>query len=288
MLPITFDNDPHIRISSLGFGIFALAMLLAGFCATILACVVVRDRAFQATEIFRQALISCILGFLTVFYNYMISSSFVWNIPAILTATAAGAGAITYATLLIRTVRRRTSPVSLASRSLAPSISISRHGSSPALEEPSRYQSPQYYQNYIRNMFPSAAYEPSVTPSTNEQAITEEEMQRQQMLMLLLKQDQTPDPGTSSSTFRIEWQSQEQDNDTPVNNGYIAQGSNTTNSASSYSQSQYGSVPSSVSMRVPGGLAPWDGVWRGVAQRPSYHGRSGSREERRREIELGA
>ncbi|QIW96332.1 hypothetical protein AMS68_001850 [Peltaster fructicola] len=289
MLSITYDQDPNIRISSLGLGIFALAILLAGICATVLVCVVIRDLSFRTTEVFRPALASCAIGFLTVFYNFMISSSYVWNIRAILIAAVAGVGALIYAFLLFRS-SRISSAASVRSRSIAPSIAIGEHhDASPSADDQSRYQSPQYYQNYIKNMFPTASTTYDPTQSANARpTITEDEMQRQQMLMLLLKQDQSASAESSSGTFKIEWQGQEQEQDTPVHPYFRPPANGTMNSASTYMGSQHGSMRSAVSMHLPAGSMPsWDGVWRGVASQPSLQGRAVTREDRRREIELG-
>ena len=154
--------------------------------------------------------------------------------------------------------------------------SANREASAP------RWQDPIYYENYIRNMFPSSAHAPSQNPGYNPNSITEEEMQRQQMLMLLLHKDQAPTPDTSQSTFRIEWQGQDHDDGAPVG-GYYAPHPNSASTLSSYPLTGISRQWTNQELR------PWDGVWREPTSAMSM-GRPRSqelREERRRQIEMG-
>lgn len=160
-------------------------------------------------------------------------------------------------------------------------------------------QDPVFYENFVRNMYPSSipaqpspgggSWDPHTSTS-----ISEDEMQRQQMLMLLFKTEQPPTPDPSQSTFHIDWQGQEQDEaNMPPRNGYYA-----PQSAASQSSAYPQTALSTTNYWNRQDLRPWDGIWRGDAQRGRRLGsqnhaeyqRPLSREERDRrrdEIEMG-
>ncbi|KAK4542688.1 hypothetical protein LTR36_006260 [Oleoguttula mirabilis] len=288
MLPATFDNDPLLRVSKSVVGIFAVALLTAGFSFTALLCFAVRNPLFQADAIFLPSLTSCALGLLTVFYDFLISSRYIWNTPALLLTIAASLSTIVYGALLIYTLRK---------------IGVVKAGA-PGINVPMRpvsmsstggtWQDSGYYENYVRNMYPASAHQPQPM-GYDPNAITEEEMQRQQMLMLLLQKEQPPTPDPSQSTFRIDWQGQEQD-DAPPHGYYAPQTAYPPQSA--YPQTAY-TPQTGISRQWTAELPPWDRVWRGP-QPPPARGRVSSsveqwqratsgerREERRREIEMG-
>ena len=276
MLPRTFENDPLIRFSKAAIGIFAIAILTAGFCVSGLLAFAVRSPLFQADAIFLPSLTSCIVGVLTICYNFIISPRFYWNTPALLTVLAAALSTLSYAGLLFYT-RRKIS----ALRSRGPSILRERSESGSMEASASRWQDPIYYENYVRNMFPASAHPSMQTTGYDPNSITEEEMQRQQMLMLLLHQPQASTPNASQSTFRIDWQGQDQD-DLPPTHGYYAPHSASTASSA---------YPSTGTSRqwTNQQLRPWDGVWRDPVPAPSRVRATSQelREERRREIEMG-
>ncbi|KAK0963832.1 hypothetical protein LTS01_019111 [Friedmanniomyces endolithicus] len=213
MLPVTFDNNAQLRISPAALGIFAVALLTAGFSFTALLCFAVRNPLFQADAVFLPCLTSCVIGLLTVFYDFLISSRYEWNVSALLLTIAASVTTIVYGALLVYTHRR----IGLIK---ARGSSMPLHPQRPDSLSPSNpWQEPTYYENYNRNMFPTSIRETqSMVYDPNQ--ITEEEMQRQQMLMLLMHREQAPTPDPSQSTFHIDWQQgQEQDDSaaTPMN-----------------------------------------------------------------------
>ncbi|KAH9821999.1 hypothetical protein Tdes44962_MAKER04896 [Teratosphaeria destructans] len=293
MLPATFDTSEGLKVNASVIGIFAVALLTAGFSLTALVCFAVRSPFFQADSIFLPALISSVLGLLTVLYNFLISSKYKWNTPALLVTVAAALSSIIYAVLLVFT-RRRGSDASARGASVALGAQAQGMGLRHAHSISSgagTWQDSTYYENYNQNMFPAAAREPQPT-GYDPNHITEEEMQRQQMLMLLLQKDQHPSPDPSASTFRIDWQGRDEDEGPPPN-GYYAPGSSASQTpASAYPPTAYLSQPG-LTRQWAEQLRPWDGVWRGVARSGSAAAqsqRNGSREqreERRREIELG-
>ena len=291
MLPATFDSEAHLRVSKLVVGIFAVAILTAGFCLTILLTFAARNPIFQADSIYLPALTSCAFGLLTIFYNFLIKSSSVWNTPALLSIVAASVSTIAYAGLLIWTYRQISSVKARGPPILPPQPEeLSRDTS----HTHSRWQDPAYYDNYIQNMFPASAH-PQQPTAYNPNSISEEEMQRQQMLMLLLHRDQGPSPDATQSTFHIDWQSQDQDESAPQRGYYAPHSASTASSA-------YPLTAVSAQWPPPQQLRPWDGVWRspapvispdherGRGQSEQWRSRERSqelREERRREIEMG-
>jgi len=283
MLPSTFDNNAMLRVSETVIGIFAVALLTAGFSLTALLSFAVRNLLFQADSIFLPSLAACAIGLLTIFYDFLISTRYVWNTPAFLAIVAASISTIIYAALLVYT-HRKIGIIKARGPAVPPAPPRpSSIGSSARL-----WQDPAYYDNYIRNMFPASAREPQPM-GCDPNKITEEEMQRQQMLMLLLQRDQTSTPDPSQSTFRIDWQGQEPD-ESPAHS-YYAPGQ--TQHSSAYPQTAY-PPQSTLSRQGTGAFTPWDGVWRGPATRqwkPSSNDSEDAssrerREERRREIEM--
>ena len=295
MLPATFDSDAKLRVSKLGIGIFAVAILTAGFCLTILLTFAVRNHIFQADSVYLPALTSCALGLLTILYDFVISPRYVWNTPALLSIVAASVSTIAYAGLLIWTHRKINSI-----RVRGPPILSQQQPEELSREtshSQSRWQDPAYYENYIQNMFPASARPQQQAAGYNPTSITEEEMQRQQMLMLLLHRDQGPSPDATQSTFHIDWQGQDPD-ELPPAGGYYAPHPHSASTASS----AYPLTAVSANWPSPQQLRPWDGVWRsptplsvsapnrGRGPGEQYNSRNQSqewREERRREIEMG-
>ncbi|KAK0322482.1 hypothetical protein LTR82_006441 [Friedmanniomyces endolithicus] len=303
MLPVTFDNNAQLRISPAALGIFAVALLTAGFSFTALLCFAVRNPLFQADAVFLPCLTSCVIGLLTVFYDFLISSRYEWNVAALLLTIAASVTTIIYGALLVYTHRRIGIIKSRGS-------SMPLHPQRPDSLSPSNpWQEPTYYENYNRNMFPTSIRETHPMVYDPNQ-ITEDEMQRQQMLMLLMHREQAPTPDPSQSTFHIDWQQgQEQDDSsaaTPTHGWYAPQ----PQTAQPLSGIPFSAVPetaftagppssSGISRQWTGDLRPWDGVWRGLPGSGGGSGsgrvsssirqwdHAGSREERRREIERG-
>lgn len=299
MLPATFDNDPSsLRVSQSVLGIFAVALLTAGFSFTALLCFAVRNPLFQADAIFLPSLTSCMLGLLTVFYDFLISSRYIWKTPALLLTIAASLSTIVYGALLIYTHRKiiNLKPPNTDVTVFGVTVQMPPRPSSLS-SGTGLWQDPSYYDNYVRNMYPTSSHQQQPM-GYDPNAISEEEMQRQQMLMLLLHRDQPATPDPSASTYNIEWQGQDPDDVVPPN-GYYAPQSAFSPSAvpqSAYTSTTY--TPQTGISRVgTNDLRPWDGVWRGIAQRGRTNTSSTlpmvrdtsreQREERRREIEQG-
>lgn len=277
MLPSTFDSDAQLRISKAALGIFGVALLTAGFSLTALMWFACRSWIFQADCVFLPSMTACIIGLLTVFYSFIISSRYVWNVASLLTAVGAALFTVIYAVLLFLTHRNISSvkrspnsdPVSLLRR---PSITVADDpGLSPGPSP--HWHEPTYYSNHVANMYPAArplSQQPAQPPL---EELTEEDLMRQQMLMLLQKQPEspiTPEP-TINSFNRIDFALSPEDDQPrePPAYGYYAP------SAAPSSQQRL--------QQRPPQLQPWDGVWRVEERRPSDMAR---REQRRREIEM--
>lgn len=301
MLPATFDNDNQLRVSQAAIGIVAVASLTAGFSLTGLLCFAVRNPTFQAESVFLPALSSCAIGLLTVLYDFLISQRYSWNTAALLVTIAGALSTVVYGVLLIWTHRRIAAlrPPTANFPAQTPLGRASSINSSSAL-----WQDPGYYENYVRNMYPTSAH-PANSPQQplsggyDPASITEEEMQRQQMLMLLLHKPPSPPVGSvsNSHTYNIDWQGREEDDLAAAPpHGFYAPGQ-----PSPAPSSEYTPRPEMV-RQLTHDLRPWDGVWRGPGPPPASAAtvrhprqrtstdprtRAGSREERRREIELG-
>lgn len=279
MLPITFNTEPTLKVSTVATGIFGLAVLIAGLGTSAITCLMVRNHVYQTNMVFLPALVSCTVGFLNIFYDFLISQQYTWGLLAALSTAAAALGMFVYAALLLWTYRKIH-----VLQTTHPSLLAQPETAGQSLDEVPRWQSQSYYQNYTRNMYPSS-YEPTPVPFEEVPVITEEEKQRQQMLMLLLSHEENSDAPSSSGTFKIDWQSNDQDAITP-------HPSNKARAPDSALPRPGFLTPatamSRLSRQFPGELRPWDGVWRGVAQQPARHERALSREDRRREIEMGA
>jgi hypothetical protein len=142
-----------------------------------------------------------------------------------------------------------------------------------------------YYSNFVQNMYPTAAHSPPPPP---EAAITEDDRVNQQMALLLVKSDPRPSPDVNSDTFRI---------DLPEDTEQIERHARSQELVGTpgpahqgWSRNRADSRPDSL-----GEQQAWERLQeRGrTTDRPtssdqrSTHSRGLSREERRREIELG-
>lgn len=305
MLPVTFERDPVLRVAEAALGIFALALLTAGFSFTALLCYAVRNPLFRADNVFLPAFTSCALGLLTVFYNFLVFERYYWNTPALLVTVGAAVSTTVYGGLLIWAQRRVGIEKTRIQCLPVPMMQMGTTTRNSAGAETSHRpfaQEQTYYSNYNQNMFPSAYSRageglPQQPPPPlhtgggyDPNCITEEEMQRQQMLMLLLTREEqpaSPHPTTTSSTYQIDWQEEDAITATTPTGGWFAPPppmTATHTPSSSYSQSAKpfsASAQSNSSPITAQDLRPWDGVWREV-RRPASQD---LREARRREIE---
>jgi hypothetical protein len=321
MLPATYVDDNTLRVNQTAIGIFGIAILTGGFSFSALLTFTIRNPLFQAEAIHQPCALASGVGLLTVFYNFIISSSYQWKTSTLLLAIAAGVATIVYTGLLLLSLRRishirsrapqaiSTLPLNMGSpgrTSFASPATTYEPSTLAPSERTSSYQHPGYYENYIRNMYPTSARAPEPTSAElghDPESISEEEMQRQQMLMLLLANEPSAHQ-QQQSTFHIDWQGE--GDDTPAHGYYapgVATGSSTatgTGTGASWPSPPPQLEESTARRWTRGALRPWDGVWRGVAKREEQQQQqqqqeqqrhqqqtASGREERRREIEMG-
>jgi hypothetical protein len=147
------------------------------------------------------------------------------------------------------------------------------------------YNEPGYYSNFVQNMYPAAARSPSAPP---EAPLSDEDRINQQMALLLMKQDQGTSPDASSATFRIDLPEDHEERDRLANSQELV--GTPPVSHSDWNNARAQNRPDSL-----GEIQAWERLQdRGrPANRPasidarSNHSRAMSREERRREIEMG-
>lgn len=318
ILPATFEDSAELKVSAAGLGIFGVALLTAGFALTGLLAFAVPNPLFQADAVLLPALTFCAIGLLTILYNFLVFTRYVWRTPALLLTLAGAIGTAVYFVLFIVTQRRLRAiknpraPSSGLGMGLTPLVpaaestaTVTRNSESSTL-----YQDAAYYDNYVRNMFPASIRPPGHqgaggpnNPGYDPNSITEEEMQRQQMLMLLLRQQDPPAPDRSQSTFRIDWQGREDDDDAPPQSYYAPTSATSvtrTPDTAYHPNSRFPTGPSpALVRRFTSELQPWDGVWRTPARidtnlappsqrnAPLRADSQASREARRAEIERG-
>ena len=285
ILPSTFDSDAKLRVSTSAVGIFGVALLTMGFSLSGLVCFACKDCVFRADRVFVPCLYSSLLGVLTVFYSFIVSSRHVWNVAALLVTVGSAVASIVYAALLVFTYRN----VALA-RQRTGGVELMRQASS--VSPGSTYHDPSYFANHQANMYPAAR------PRVQEQRIAPEELGeddllRQQMLMLLINKPNTPSGTTSAadSFNHIDFTPLDEPDPTPLlasgadaYQGYSAPGGPGT---VSYSISHSLTQSASSSSWQGRTLQPWDGIWRGDGIPPTRPDATMRREERRREIEQG-
>jgi hypothetical protein len=336
MLPATYIDTNTLRVNQTAIGIFGISILTGGYCFSALLTFTIRNPLFQAEAIHQPCALASGIGLLTIFYNFIVSSSYAWKTPTLLLAIASGLSTIIYTALFLLSHRRishirsrapqqihvssSTHPLTAASPArtsfASPATTYEPSTLAPS-ERTSSYQPPGFYENYIRNMYPTSTRSPD--PPAGEldydpASISEDEMQRQQMLMLLLANDSPPggpaqQQRQQASTYHLDWQAES--DDSPAH-GYYAPGVGTGSSEGTGTGTESGTggswpsvppqpEPSTARRFARGALRPWDGVWRGVTRREEQHRLQMEqqqqqqqlqqpvigREERRREIEMG-
>lgn len=213
------------------------------------------------------ALTSSAIGLLTIAYNFLATTAYDWGTAAISGTVISTLSTFLYGMLLLWTHRRI--------------VKLREQGS----DRSNLYNEPRYYNNFVRNMYPAATRSPSAPP---EIPLSDEDRINQQMALLLMKQDNGTSPDASSATFRIDLPEDHEERERILNSQELVGTPPVTHTDWNRARSQ--SRPDSL-----GETQAWE-RWqdRGRAtNRPasigarSDHSRAMSREERRREIELG-
>jgi len=262
ILPGLYAKDAQLRFTEAVLSVFVVALLTAGYSFTALLCFACRNDRFQADGVFLPALTSSVLGLVSIAYNFLSSRAYNWG-----TAAISGTGISTFSTLLYSVL------LLWKYRRMA---KAKEH-----VEQRSNLWSEQsYYSNFVTNMYPTATRSPS---QLYEPPYTEEDRVKQQMALLLHKSDARPSPDINS-TFRIDLPEDREQQERVLN-----------------SQELVGTPAQAHRNRTdgqPDGLGEnqawqhWQGRGRSTIRASSSggassHSRNLSREERRREIELG-
>lgn len=259
MLPSTFGNDAFLRVSELFIEVFAAVVLAAGFSLTGFLATTVRNPLFQAENLYLPSVTSSAVGLLTICWGFLISRRYDWNTAAKVSIVVASLSTVIYGILLIWT-QRKIRTISKRAGSITQSGLLHRYSSSNLRGESAGDQN--YYQNYVQNMFPT-----SINRSIDQSSLTDEELQRQQMLMLLQPRDQSSTPDASRSTFRIDWQGQDQEDEALQQREFYPPQRNVSETSSASTSNGLANQH----------LRPWDGVWRGPAPPRSYSASSSGR-----------
>lgn len=218
----------------------------------------------------RPALTSSALGILTIAYNFLSSRRYEWNTAAITGTVISTTSTVMYGILLLWTHRR-----------------IVKMKAATGSRTANMWSEPGFYTNFIQNMYPSASRANSAHRA--EIPLSEDDRINQQMAMLLMKSDPGPSPDASSATFRIDLPDDEEERQRLANSSELVGTPPTAARDWNRSRDRANSRPDSLSEEQA--WLRWD---RGRTQnRPSSvgarsnHSRGLSREERRREIEMG-
>jgi hypothetical protein len=271
ILPGLYAADPsQLKVGQAVLLVFVVALLTAGYSFTALLCFACRNELFQAEGVFLPALASSALGLISIAYNFLSSHAYVWGTSAITGTVVSAAATLTYGALLLWTHHRI---VKLADetgeRQLWP------HESS-------------YYSHFIQNSYPTAAAVARSPAVPSEAVPSDDDGVNQQMALLLTKADQRPSPDANSATFRIDLPEDVEQQERIARSQELVGTPGVAHS--DWNRNRSDSRPDSLSEQQA-----WDRFQeRGrTPHRPSSsdqrsnHSRGLSREERRREIEMG-
>jgi hypothetical protein len=287
ILPGLYAKDPQLKFSSAVLSVFVVALLTAGYSFTALLCFACRNERFQAESIFLHetppsmipnsqltmhhspALASSALGLLTIAYNFLASRAYEWSTPAISGTVISATSSVLYGALLLWTHRRI-----IKSKEKADSRS-------------NMWSEQSYYSNFITNMYPTSSRSPSAAP---EVPLSEDDRINQQMALLLMKNDNGASPDASSATFRIDLPDNQEERERMARSQELVGTPPADWNRERTDSSGRPTRPDSLGEQQA--WARWQARGRPTDRPPSvesrgHHSRNVSREERRREIELG-
>ncbi|EDU43391.1 hypothetical protein PtrSN002B_005331 [Pyrenophora tritici-repentis] len=262
ILPGLYAKDAKLRFSEAVLSVFVVALLTAGYSFTALLCFACRNDRFQADGVFLPALTSSVLGLVSIAYNFLSSRAYDWGTAAISGTALSTVTTLLYAVLLLWKYRRMAK--------------TKEH-----VEQRSNLWSEQsYYSNFVANMYPTATRSPSQPFET---AYTEEDRVKQQMALLLHKSDARPSPDLNS-TFRIDLPEDREQQERILNSQELV------GTPAQAHRNRTDSRPDSLGENQA--WQQWQDRGRSTIRASSSGGTSSqsrnlSREERRREIELG-
>jgi hypothetical protein len=300
LLPTTFDKDPQLRVASGIVTIILVALLTGGYSLTALVWFACPAVMFRQDCIYIPAAASSAFGFLACVSCLAISSRFDASLPSC---------AITIVLSLLSTTIY--GGLALHTRSLM--RRFSRQQAWPAQVPLYSPASPGYYTPYAPSTHHLTAVSvPSERASVNYNSgasMTEDEMVSHQMAQLLANKDPQPSPDPAQSTFRLEWppgvggEDDEEEDGHPVGRTRSRTVSGSGRYLAPGDPARHGRSRSDVLGSRSDGLGSrGDGLGRALTRIGRAMGmdrgrqeiregqsqeRAKSREERRREIELG-
>lgn len=270
ILPGLYAKEAELRFSTAVLTVFIVALLTAGYSFTALLCFACRNDEFQAENVFVPALSSSIFGLIIILYNFLATKSYRWSTAATSASILSGFATALYASLLWwkrRHIARRRNAIS---------------------ERSNLYSEQSFYTNYIANTYPTAIRTDSrPRPPV---PVNEDDPVNQQMASLMLREE-TSSRDANSSTFRIDMPEDREEQERIERHNRSQELVGTPQASHiPWSRGRADSRPDSL-----GEGQAWHQLQgRGRTQhRPSNsdlrsnHSRGLSREERRREIELG-
>ncbi|KAF2828022.1 hypothetical protein CC86DRAFT_289626 [Ophiobolus disseminans] len=265
LLPGLYAETSQLKFGQPVLTVFVVALLTAGYSFTALLCFACRNELFQAEGVFLPALTSSAFGLISIAYNFLSSTAYVWRTSAISGTVVSTTATLVYGILLLWTHHR---------------IVKMKEAAGPR----QLWSNETYYSNFVQNMYPTATRAP-IPP---EAAVSEDDRVNQQMALLLMKSDQRPSPDANSATFRIDLPEDTEHQERVARSQELV---GTPGQAhADWGRSRADSRPDSLSEQTA--WERWQDRGR-TADRPSSsdqrstHSRALSREERRREIELG-
>ena len=193
ILPTTFDSDPKLRFSRGVLTILIVGLLTGGYSLTALLWFGCPSILFRQRSIFLPSASASAFGFFACAWTLMTSERYVASSPScpatiILTLISS----FIYGGLALYTHRR------INQMSMAPVWPT----------QPVAWQDPNYQQYYASSPYPSVSHSVGTElPAKNHYSppLTEDEQVTQQMARLLTKTDPGPSPDATQGTFRLEW-----------------------------------------------------------------------------------
>jgi hypothetical protein len=277
--------------------VIIVALLTGGYSLTALVWFACPSLLFRLDSIFIPNFACSVFAFLATLYAFASSARYSFSVAmGPTTLGMAAASAIIYGILAMMAQRKVKAVTS------QPSVSAFQRTMS-GTPTSGTWQEPNYYQNFIQNMHPTArspgAFSPSPTSFEShgpvKPSLSEEDMVSQQMARLLMQTDSGASPDASQTTFRLEWpEGEEEEIDAfgrrrmrtfSASGRLLTPGSATVRGQRNRSES----VQDSRSGGAWAKLGRVVGVDRGRldVRGGSSQPRGKSREERRQEIELG-
>ncbi|KAK6007035.1 hypothetical protein QM012_006043 [Aureobasidium pullulans] len=262
VVPSIFDSAPQLRISKTILRGFGIGLLALGFSLAAISSFCSRSWAFSAEHVFMPCIFACLIGFSNVPYCFLISTRFQWNIAAMTTTIGAATTAFLF-TVLYFFARRRLARSRHQQNTYSDDINLLHRPSNASASV--SYHTQGYFANHFANMYPAARTPPAMVAVTQPdgQPLNDSELQRRRMSDLLHKPEPQISPATSPFN-RIDFVVDE--TESPLNGYYAPTG---------------GSHLASHSLDDPS----WRS--RNTSWVTNDTRRNSSREERRREIEMG-